>query len=98
MTKIEHLYVKLMEECAEVQQRASKLMQFTAGEKEPGQDKTNTERLMLEIYDLMAVIALMDVYGLITLAEADLKAHYTAKWQKIEKYLAYSQELGTVEK
>ena len=59
MTRQEQLLVILMEECAEVSQRASKALRFgltdPAG-KEPDQPYTNKDRLLMEINDLYAVI------------------------------------------
>jgi len=46
----------LVEECAEVQQRATKAMRFGIDERQPGQDLTNSERLAAEIGDLLEMI------------------------------------------
>lgn len=48
----------LIEECAEVQQRATKLLRFGRDEVQPGQKKTNAYRLSEEIADLETMIAL----------------------------------------
>lgn len=48
----------LIEECAEVQQRATKLLRFGPTEVQPGQPHDNAWRLGLEIGDLLQVIAL----------------------------------------
>lgn len=55
----------LIEECAEVQQRATKLLRFGAAEIQPGQEKTNSERLANEIGDLVHMTTLLDQVGLI---------------------------------
>jgi phosphoribosyl-ATP pyrophosphohydrolase len=55
----------LIEECAEVQQRATKLLRFGATEIQPGQEKTNSERLANEIGDLVHMTTLLDQVGLI---------------------------------
>lgn len=97
MTRYEHLFLKLSEECAEVQQRISKLLQFGAGESEPGQELTNAERLRAEVNDLLSVIALLEGNGYLRWqTDADLREHKLAKAAKIEKYLTYSEELGLV--
>jgi len=63
MNKLEHLLTILMEECAEVQQAASKIKRFGADEgrdiaaKEYG---NNTERLRYEINDLIAMIEMIE--------------------------------------
>ena len=46
----------LMEECAEVQQRASKMLRFGVNEVQPGQAATNAERLSAEVGDLLHLI------------------------------------------
>lgn len=55
----------LIEECAEVQQRATKLLRFGASEVQPGQEKTNSERLANEIGDMVHMVTLLDQVGLI---------------------------------
>lgn len=47
----------LMEECAEVQQRASKMLRFGVTEVQPGQNQTNSDRLSIEVGDLQHVIS-----------------------------------------
>ena len=94
----EHLFIKLMEECAEVQQRVSKLLQFGPDEREPEQERTNVWRLRSELNDLIAIVVMLQDRGLIPKTPGhDMAMHVTAKRQKIAKYLAYSQELGMVE-
>ena len=56
----------LMEECAEVQQRASKLLRFGIEEVQPGQPHSNADRLGHEIGDLLEVVALAVRAGLTT--------------------------------
>lgn len=46
----------LIEECAEVQQRATKMLRFGVQERQPGQLHTNSVRLSEEVGDLMEVI------------------------------------------
>lgn len=97
MTRYEHLFLKLSEECAEVQQRVSKLLQFGAGESEPGQTLTNAQRLRAEVNDLLSVIALLEGNGYLRWQSDDeLSAHKLSKAEKIKKYLNYSEELGLV--
>ncbi len=98
MTKQEHLYVKLMEECAEVQQRAAKLMQFGSEEKEPGQDLTNAQRLRNELNDLLTIVDMLECAGLPQNSAKQEADHIANKYLKVEKYLKYSQELGCVNK
>jgi len=48
--------VILVEECAEIQQRAAKIIRFGAKEIQPGQELNNIERLSMEIGDLKVMI------------------------------------------
>ena len=93
MTKQEHLLVLLMEECAEVSQRASKILRFGLKDKdgsEPGQPYTNEQRLHFEVNDLLAILDM--VY--------EGKNSYSSpmaqlqKKKKVEKYLNLSKKLG----
>jgi hypothetical protein len=91
------MYLKLMEECAEVQQRVSKLLQFGPQESEAtnpfatptSNPTTNLQRLQDEVYDLVAVIELLglELPGVTRISE---------KAARIEKYRRYSEELGLV--
>ena len=98
MTTHEHLYLKLMEECAEVQQRASKLLQFGSEESQPGDYQTNEMRLREELNDLLTVIDMVEQRGFMMNGPERLHQHMDEKRQKIAKYLAYSQELGCVDR
>ena len=55
----------MIEECAEVQQRATKLLRFGLEEVQPGQLFSNALRLSSEIGDLMEVIDLAINAGLV---------------------------------
>ena len=48
MNKDKFLLLKVMEECAEVSQRASKLIQFGWDEVEAGQELNNQQRLQIK--------------------------------------------------
>ena len=98
MSNEQHLLLKLIEECAEVQQRASKYMQFGGQETQTGHIDDNTTRLVMEINDLICTIALLSEENILPTPNADdLRAWYERKVEKIEKYRRYSQELGYVE-
>ena len=97
MTREQYLYLKLMEEAAEVAQRASKTIQFGSEDVELGHIDTNTSRLMYEIYDLLSIIEIMGNMGLIPHINYDtLHNHMIMKEKKLEKYYTYSQKLGYV--
>lgn len=65
------LLCRLVEECAEVQQRATKAMRFGISEKQPGQDFTNAERLAAEIGDVLEMVERIKAAGLIRQADID---------------------------
>lgn len=102
MTRQEMLFTLLAEESVEVAQRCTKILRFGLAEKQPGQETTNIERLLLEVIDLFAVLEVLkdaipdddllldaDILG-------DLDTLVDKKKAKIEKYLAYSKECGTL--
>lgn len=92
MNKREYLLTKLVEECLEVAQRATKAMCFGIDEVQPGQDLSNRERLNLEWNDLLATVELLHARtGIALYGDSDL---IRAKKRKIEKFMAYSVECG----
>ena len=79
----------LMEECAEVIQRASKAIRFGLSEVQPDQPYTNSERLAFEIGDVVTMIELCQ--------EAEMVSVYipirrkTVKREKLKKYMQFSK-------
>ncbi|MBA4187567.1 MAG: hypothetical protein C0467_06065 [Planctomycetaceae bacterium] len=96
MTRTEHLLVVLMEECNEVSQRAAKALRFGLSEVQPEQDATNAQRLASEMADLIGTWRLLAFEGRVDPISmfGDSPAK---KAEKIEKYLKYSAECGTLE-
>lgn len=92
--KTQHfLLLKLMEECSEVAQRASKTIQFGYDEVQEGQDKTNRERLHAELDDLVSMIHILNsATGLGYVFKKAAVAQ--AKSNKLQKFYKYSQQLG----
>ena len=90
MNRTEHLLTKLMEECAEVTQEASKASIFGLQEVMPGQPFTNCERIVKELNDLWAICEMLGI------ASVDREA-IAAKKVKVEKYMAYARSIGTLE-
>lgn len=91
------LLMKLMEECSEVAQRCSKLVQFGYDEVEKGQELTNHQRLQAEIYDLVSMIMMLNLNSHNNSCKFDLippPEEFAKKQDKVNKYLKYSQELG----
>jgi len=77
--------VILIEECTEVQQRATKLLRFGAGEIQPGQLLDNIYRLSLEIGDLLEVIDLA-IDARLVLSEAVVKGQ-TGKRKQLVHFM-----------
>ncbi len=94
MTRDDHLLVLLIEECAEIQHRASKALRFGLSEMQRNQERTNAERLGEEIDDLTAVLQLVRGANLVPPASSE---RIGKKLVKIENYAAYSKILGRVE-
>lgn len=87
-----YLLTCLAEEASEVAVRASKAIRFGLHEIQPGQEKTNTQRLIDELTDLIAVIQMLGLERHIDLDARD--AAIRAKWEKIDKFYQYSRQLG----
>lgn len=62
----------LIEECAEVQQRATKMIRFGFGEVQPGQTMSNMQRLSAEVGDLEVVLKKALDVGLLDLGEIEI--------------------------
>jgi hypothetical protein len=69
----------LIEECAEVQQRGTKMLRFGVTEVQPGQDLSNAQRLAREIGDLLVVVEMALEDGLITQDEIDIGREHKRK-------------------
>lgn len=94
MTKLEYLLIQLTSECCEVGHRATKALHFGLYEIQPGQGRTNKERLVEELIDLMATIEMLE-----SQKDGIYIDHYNReplyeKQRKIEKYMTYSKKLG----
>lgn len=88
------LLTLLIEECNETAQRASKAIRFGLDEVQEGQDLNNAERLIYEFNDIIGVMELLH-------GDKYIPYHMDAvasglKKIKIEKWLKYSEECGTL--
>ena len=98
MKRFEHLLTITAEECTEVGQRASKILRFGPQEIQPGQDLTNVERLLGEWTDLNAMMEMLQEEGVLVLpSAADMRPAIAAKKAKVEKFLRYSAQCGTLD-
>jgi len=94
----EYLLICLVEECAEVQQRATKMLRFGVTEVEPGQPNNNVQRLHEELNDLHAILDLLESNsgeGIIYFRRDHRLIE--AKIVKVRKFIKYSQQQGTLE-
>lgn len=79
------ILVILIEECAEVQKRATKALRFGLGETQPGHSYDNSGRLSLEVGDVLTTIDLARNEGILqATAIAEGKAH---KLEQLAKYM-----------
>ncbi len=98
MNRKEHLFKIAEEECAEVAQRISKAMRFTPQEVQPGQSLNNAERIMQEYMDLQCMVIMLQREGHLPIwSDARRALAIEAKEMQVEKYLKYSEEVGTLD-
>lgn len=99
MNRQEWLLTTAMEECDEVSQRVSKALRFGMDEVQPDaaanpDGLTNRQRVMKEFYDLRATLGMA---GFDAWDGSDCaRAAERAKVQKLDKYMAYAREQGTL--
>lgn len=96
MNRQEHIIAVVGEEGVEVAQRASKAQRFGLDEVQPGQDLNNFERIMAEFADLCGAIELLRPGATIDAMIVALRPQIDAKKEKVEKFLLYSAEQGTL--
>lgn len=96
MNRQEHLFTIVGEEGAEVTQRASKIARFGLAEVQPGHEKDNRARLLGEVADLCGALELALPGTSMDELVAALRPDIDAKKIKIEKFLEYSKEQGTL--
>lgn len=94
MNRQEHLLIILSEECDEVGQRASKALRFGLDEVKPEQTLTNAEMIIYEFNDILAVMEMLKEEGFIPKV-IDREA-IDKKKAKVNKYLQYSKQVGTL--
>jgi hypothetical protein len=97
MNRREHLLTILGEEGVEVSQRCSKALRFGLDEVQPGQELTNAQRIRGEYIDLLAVMRMLVEEGAIEpLTDPSFMQAMEDKRQKVEKFLEYSRQCGTL--
>lgn len=94
MNHLQHLLLKLSEECNEVGQMSSKCMQFGLLESHPDLLENNKQRLHAELNDLLAIVDMLNAHFNFDYTPNQIQIG--RKIEKVNKYLAYSVELGCV--
>lgn len=94
MNRTEHLLVIMVEELAELQQQVTKALRFGVHEQRD-LPTSNHDRIQAEYNDLAAVIEMLMEEGVLDIYCDD--ARMAAKREKVEKYLKYSDECGTLQ-
>lgn len=97
MNRTDHLLWVVAEECAEVAQRASKAARFGLSEIQPGQELTNAQRIVQEYSDLQGVIRMLALEDKIDISVDITEPMTQAKIAKVEKFLEYSRQIGTLD-
>jgi len=95
MTRDEHLYAIAAEEAVEVAQRCTKALRFGGTEVQPGQPLDNRVRILQEFADLLAALEMLG-FSVGPGPLDPLRPWVDAKRAKVERFLAYSVECGTL--
>ena len=98
MTRQEHLLACLTEECAEVIKEVCKIQRFGPNDHHPDieDSKLNVQRLKDEIVDLIGVVDMLQDEKFIDMDILGLEEQIEAKKARVEKYILYAKEKGTV--
>lgn len=91
----EHFLTCLGEEANEVAQRVSKALRFGMREVQTGQERTNTDRLMDELRDLVCVAKILEDLGYLPALYVKPEM-VAAKREKIERYMEISRAQGVL--
>lgn len=94
LNKVTYLLICLIEEAAEVIQRACKAIRFGLEEIEPGHTINNKKRLGHELNDLHGVLT--ELYALDVVSGVN-STDVEKKREKIEKFMDYSRSIGILE-
>ncbi len=88
MNKKEYLLTCLIEECAEVQQVAAKILRFGAESKHPESDMTNIQCLDNESNHIQASLKMLQEYYPSSFVKDDLII--VTKMEKVQNYMKLS--------
>ena len=96
LTKLYHLLACLGEESGEIQQVVGKIKRFGLHDHHPTKEMPNLEHLSREIHDLIAVyIMVKEELGISEVVWNE--DGIDAKIRKVNKYMKYAREVGTLE-
>ena len=90
----EYLLTCLIEECAEVIQRATKAQRFGLMEIQPGQKMDNQQRLQEEISDLWGTLVMLRDHGI---GLHPLRHLGEKKIAKVKEFMEYSRKEGCLQ-
>ena len=93
MNRFEHLQTIAMEECAALQQAVSKAKRFGLSDRGEPDGPTNAQQIQTEFNDLLAVVDMLNAIGMDLHRDPKLVRE---KIHRVEKYLLYSKERGTL--
>jgi hypothetical protein len=97
LTKEQYLLTVVMEECAEVAQRASKAIRFGLQEKQPGQPFTNAQRLVNEVIDLYETLDVLFEDGSISMPDGEeFEVQRASRREKMTRYMERAQREGVL--
>lgn len=98
MDMTEYLLTLITEEALEIAHRATKASRFGLDEVQPGQDQTNTQRMVGEYVDLVTTFMLLEQHLGVTLLPSgtERREMIDAKIEKIQKFMEYSRQLGVL--
>lgn len=96
MNRKEHLLTIMSEECLEIAKEISKGLRFGLEDHHPTQTGTNAQKINHEFNDLVAVMEMLRDDGHLSV-DIDRELVETKK-ERVEKYLLYSQDKGTLNK
>jgi hypothetical protein len=82
--RVRELLIILMEEAAEVQQRAAKALRFGLDEIQPGQELTNANRIEDEVGDFIAIYQKLAARDVLDVVRVGWAVH--AKHQKVNNW------------
>ena len=90
MRDLKTALLKLVEECAEVQQAALKIVNFGMHNSwPPGNQYTNRDHFILELGDLLAVASVVQKETSLNISDEDVKTAIENKMKKLEIYLPH---------